>query len=158
MLDSDVVVRSLLIPINEGQLLIPGAVVAEVTNYKEPQPLIGSFPQWFFGILLWRNQHVPVISIEEFLTIGATSPVQKSTRLIVLYGLESSQNMPFYAFVAADIPRTLPVKDVMLSNAQKSEKEGLEFNVDVIEHGQALLPDFSSLENMIRKLQLASSS
>lgn len=158
MLDPNIVVRSLLIPISEGQLLIPGAIVAEVTNYKKPEPLTGTFPQWFLGMVLWRNQHVPVVSIEEFLTVGATSPIQKSTRLIILYGLEASQYMPFYAFIAADIPRTLAVKDAILSNGQKSEKDGLEFDVEITEHGRALLPDLSNLENTLRKLQLASGS
>ena len=42
-------VRSVLIPLNTGRLLLPNVVVAEVMNYQRPEDRDDT-PNWFLGI------------------------------------------------------------------------------------------------------------
>jgi len=59
------VVRCLLIPISGGQLLLPNSVVAEVFPYNEPERVAENQPNWLLGLIDWRNQRIPLLSIEE---------------------------------------------------------------------------------------------
>ena len=144
-------VRCLLIPINGGQLLLPCAVVAEVSPYKEPSTTAENQPNWLLGIINWRNQTVPLLSIEEALSLSVMTPSAPKYRTVILYGLESSQMMPFYAFRAIDMPRTLNITEDSLSHPNADARMGLVFNVKVHNTEVGWLPDLTYLENLLIK-------
>ena len=148
------VVRSLLIPIQEAQLLLPSAVVAEVTPYSQPDKTFDSYPEWWLGIIAWRNQQVPLIAIEKLLSsfLSAPPPTTKY-RTIILYGLESSQ-VPFYALVAIDVPKAIEVSEESLSYPKGDMPAGLAFSVTMNNQETVWLPDLTYIENLIKKLLL----
>lgn len=154
MANMHAVVRSLLIPIHSGQLLLPSAVIAEVTAYTVPDIIADTQPDWLLGMVTWRNQHVPLLSIEQVLGLPVES-VTADARIVVLYGLESPQTMPFYAFIASDIPSALAVNEESLTGTTGGDKQkGLVFSVTTTEHNEAFLPDLTYLENLLRKSQV----
>ncbi len=53
-------IRSVMIPIQGGRLLLPNATVAEVVLYRKPDPVEGA-PPWVLGTIVWRGWRVPVI-------------------------------------------------------------------------------------------------
>jgi chemosensory pili system protein ChpC len=140
-------VRCILIPFGSGQLLLPTAVIAEVTSYKEPEQLDNDQPDWLLGIINWRKQRIPLISIEKTLSLPMIHPVNK-IRTIVLYGLKSPHTMAFYAFQTIDVPRTIAAvtKSNLINNPKVEKNIGLLFNVKVHQADTAWLPDLNYLE------------
>jgi chemosensory pili system protein ChpC len=61
MVESAAQIRSVMIPIRGGRLLLPNATVAEVVLYRKPDPVEGA-PPWILGTIVWRGWRVPVIS------------------------------------------------------------------------------------------------
>lgn len=145
------IIRSLLIPLNGGQLLLPSAVVAEVTPYHKPETVADSYPDWLLGIVHWRDQSVPLVSIEKLLSLSMVIPTAKH-RLVVFYGLESTQ-LPFYAIVAAEVPRVINISESSLSNPGVETRPGLVFSAIINNKETAWLPDLGYLENLLRKVQ-----
>jgi len=146
-------VRSLLIQIANGDILVPSAVVAEIIGYKLPQALDNQ-PEWMLGAIEWRNQKVPIVDIKHLLALPAkadTTLDEKTFRLVILYGLESVQMMPFFGFIAASVPRVLSVAESSLQNPIPEKSKGLVFQVSVLENQTAWLPDLNYVENLVRK-------
>jgi len=151
-MSNDSVVRCLLIPIKGEQLLLPSAVIAEISPYKQHEQLDNNPPKWLLGVLNWRNQRVPLLSIEEALSLPTDSTTPKY-RTVIVYGLELSQTMPFYAFLATEVPRTLTVTEESLTKPNPDTHRGTVFNVTVQDNETALLPDLTYLENLLKNAQ-----
>ncbi|WP_353573171.1 chemotaxis protein CheW [Candidatus Albibeggiatoa sp. nov. BB20] len=145
-------VRSLLIPIGNKQVLLPSAVIAEIAPYSEPD----SFGEEssLLGTFEWRQQVVPVLSIQQLFQLSDTKTALRQ-RLVILYGLESVSILPFYAFVASGVPRTITITEEMLSTASNVKMTGLscELELKIPEHEAmiAWVPDLTFLENTLRK-------
>ncbi len=148
-------VRCLLIPFGAGQLLLPTAVIAEVTFYNEPEQLNNNDPDWLLGIINWRDQRIPLISIEKALSLPIIHSVNKA-RTVVLYGLESPHTLGFYAFKTVDVPRTITATaDNLINNPNADKYTGLLFNVTVHQTENAWLPDLSYVENLLSEKVLS---
>jgi chemosensory pili system protein ChpC len=152
-MSNDSAVRCLLIPIKGAQLLLPSAVIAEISPYKQHEELNNNSAKWLLGIINWRNQRVPLLSIEEALSLPMDSSHSKN-RIVIVYGLELTQTMPFYAFLATDIPRTLTVTEESLNNNNAEIQRGSVFNVTIQDNETALLPDLTYLENLLKNAPL----
>ncbi|MEN9461176.1 MAG: hypothetical protein RIS84_1196 [Pseudomonadota bacterium] len=149
------VVRSLLIPVKGGQFLLPSAVVAEVTPHQNTLEKMENQPAWLAGIFLWRNQRVPLLALEEILGISAADTAREYYT-VVLYGLDANQILPFYAFLATDVPRALAMKERDINLLGDSVPQGIAHKVQVqYEDAQeaAWLPDVTYFENLLRKSQ-----
>lgn len=143
-------VRCLLIPFGAGQLLLPASVIAEITSYNEPEQLYENQPDWLLGIINWREQRIPLLSFEKAFSLPMVNSVNKA-RTVVLYGLESTHTMAFYAFKTVDVPSTIAkvTKDDLICNLEDEKHTGLLFNVKVHKTDTAWLPDLSYLENLL---------
>lgn len=144
-------IRSLLIPLGEKYFLVPSACVAEVTTYREPERVADMQPAWLLGTINWRNQRVPVLSIENVLSVPVFAKNAKR-RIIIFYGLELKQVLPFYAIVATDIPRALSVTEEHLGQLRDDKPTGTVFSVEMPSENMSVwLPDVSYFENLFRK-------
>ena len=146
-------VRCLLIPIGGGQVLLPNAVVAEVCSCDEPEPVAENQPNWLLGLINWRDQNIPLLSIEEALSLPPAETIIKKYRTVVVYGLETTQSMPFYAFRAVEVPRSLTVKEAELTHSNAEVRMGLVFSATYNDE-TVWLPDLNYLENLLRKFPL----
>jgi chemosensory pili system protein ChpC len=149
-------IRCLLVPVGGGksQLLIPSAVVAEVTNYKQPEKKIVNTPKWLLGMVEWRGQNVPVVSIEDILVQPLTSS-SHDHRLVILYGLETSQFLPFYAFIASNIPSAISLSNKFLTEFTDGKQTGLVFDVTLATKTgveTASILDVTYVESLLRKV------
>lgn len=158
MLNTHATVRCLLIPINGGQLLVPSAVVAEVSPYNQAEPVAKNQPNWLLGIINWRSQRVPLLSIEEVLLLPSMAEAEPKYRTIILHGLEFSSTMPFYAFQAIDVPRPLTIKEDSFTHFSPEARTGLVFQVTINDQNTAWLPDVVYFENLLTKSSLFSRS
>jgi chemosensory pili system protein ChpC len=148
-------IRCLLIPIGKEQLLLPSALVAEITTYKKPEPRGDNQPDWLLGTLHWRHQHIPLLSVEELLTLSKVASVDKY-RNVILYGLENLQTLPFYALRITDVPRPLIVTaDNLINNPRQQMRRGLAYNVKIQNTDEmAWLADLTYLENVLSQLSV----
>ncbi len=146
-------VRCLLVPLGDKQLLLPSAVIAEISPYQTPKP-VDNQPNWLLGIFEWRNQQVPLVAIEK--SLSTSSGADKKHRSIILYGLESSQLMPFYAFTSSDIPKSLLIKDNSLTD-YSSSKLNKNYSFSAMYDNQTVwLPNLTIIENMLRSFPIKS--
>ncbi|OQW91021.1 MAG: hypothetical protein BWK79_18020 [Beggiatoa sp. IS2] len=146
----DNIVRSLLIPIKGGKLLIPSAIVAEVTSLFTFKAIPGNSYDWLDGMLDWRGQNVPLLNIEKILALSPDKK-PKRPRVIVLYGLEIGQTIPFYALLASDIPRTLILTEENLIKISEGKRHsGIVFHAKIMEEN-VWLPDLNYLEQLLKE-------
>jgi chemosensory pili system protein ChpC len=137
-------VASLLIPLNEKQLLLPNVTVAEIIPYRAPT-VISDHAGWLLGQLEWRNVHIPVLSYE--MLNGSAMPSIDGARLAVINGTGSNVNLPFYAILIQGIPKLTHVKedDIVTVEAMHSGKYD-EVAVSLYDE-QAMIPNLEMIEN-----------
>jgi len=59
------IIASLYLPVTGNSLVLPNVSVAEIVDYKTPEP-VEDTPEWFLGNIEWRGVTLPVISYELF--------------------------------------------------------------------------------------------
>ena len=148
MSNLSVSVRSLLIPMEQEQILLPNASLAEIVTYTEPRRLESS-PEWLLGMLPWRGLEVPLVSFE-VLQGGEMSETGKRSRIAILNTLGGNADLPFFAVVVQGIPHlVLANQSVVTALAEeKTEKEGVLSHV-LIEAEPAIIPDLDRMESII---------
>lgn len=137
-------VASLLIPLQDKQLVLPNVTVAEIIPYRAPTP-ISDHAGWLLGQLEWRNIHIPVLSYE--LLNGASIPAIEGARLAVINGTGAQRNLPFYAILIQGIPKLTHIKedDIVIVEAMHS---GPYDQMAVSLFGeQAMIPNLDMIEN-----------
>ena len=146
--DDVIEVSSLLIPLNDKQLVLPNVTVAEIIPYRAPTA-INDPASWVLGQLEWRNVDIPVISYE--LLSGAATPRTEGARLAVINGTSVNRELSFYAILIQGIPRLTHVKedDIVVVEAMHS---GPYDEVAVSVNGeQAMIPNLEAIENELLK-------
>lgn len=141
-------VRSLLIPLSSGWMLLPGAIVAEVIPFRspdQPNPQDG----WLQGIFHWRDQQVPLISIEHVARLEQP-PVSDNPRIIICYGVRNAKKVPFYGIKTPSIPLSVTVNENTLKSPLpiSEQHHGLVASVIVV-NKTAWLPDIDYIEKLL---------
>jgi chemosensory pili system protein ChpC len=139
-------VRSLLLQVTGGQLLVPSAVVAEVVTYREPEQSGAAFP-WLHGVMRWRGQSLPVLSLEHLLGIPVKD-AKTHVRIVVLYGIYHPEQIPFYALLAKGMPSSVTINPASLHSAKAIKRPGVTASAN-IEERTVWLPDFVYLEKLL---------
>jgi chemosensory pili system protein ChpC len=142
-------VRSLFIPIEQGNLLMPGTLVAEIVGFKPPVPLPDGGPDWLLGELAWREQRVPVIALEPLID-GSLPQVSQRARIVVLKALTGRPGMPYVALVARDIPRLLVVQEGTVEPLGEGDAVPTGVACEVLANGEpAIIPDVTAIEDLL---------
>ncbi len=147
MLNYSIRVHSLKIPIESGSLLLPNANVAEVIQYKQPEPLKGA-PEWLLGFIHWREIKVPLLAYES--VIGQSKPSTSGVKwIIIVNSLGGKNDLPFFGILVQGKPQLIQVDESVVTPMTSKEQKGVLRHVHV--HGDpALIPDPDYLESMIR--------
>ena len=96
-------VRALWVPLNKTNMLVPNVAIAEVINYQ-PLDLIQGGPDWLLGKLRWRDQELPIISMERICGLELPQG-ERGARISILNSVKAQSTLPFFAIVTAGIPR-----------------------------------------------------
>lgn len=137
-------VASLLIPLNDKQLLLPNVTVAEIIPYRVPT-VISDNTGWLLGQLEWRNIHIPVISYE--LMNNTAAPSVEGARLAVINGTGVAQNIPFYAILIQGIPKLAHVKEDDIVSVEAMHSGSYDQMTVNLEGEQATIPNLEMIEN-----------
>lgn len=151
-------VRSLFIPVENVTLLLPGTVVAEVVPYEEAEAAAGEAPEWFLGTVPWREQRIPLVSIDGFMT-GESVPAGQRARIAVLKALSNQDSMPYFGIVTRQIPRLVAVYDEGIEPIEDAAAGLPGVAAEVLVNGEpAVVPDLDQIERAlhaaVREMQL----
>jgi len=141
-------IRGVLIPLQNSQLLLPNAAVAEVVDYHQPDSL-SEGPDWLLGTTSWRQRNLMLVRLESLFgeTVKDTSARQ---RIIVCHALSVDAKRPFIGIVASSIPRLVRVREAMLESQEMTLSPDMPIHAQVLIDGQpAIIPDISALEKML---------
>lgn len=142
-------VRSVLIPLQGAQLLLPNASVAEVVPYMAPEAL-SDVPDWLLGQVAWREQSVPLVSFERLMGQPMDEQTSRQTRLAICYTLNGNTQHPYIAILAASIPRLVQVSDNNISPETQVRELGPEVLRQVRVDGEhALIPHLDGVEDRV---------
>ena len=138
-------VPSMLLPVQDKLLLLPGVAVAEIVNYSYPD-CPPDAPDWFLGYIEWRKLSVPLLSFE--LLNGQPMPRSSAApRIAVINNTGVNDDVPFIAIVMQGMPRLMRImpQDVAeIEGAALAPAELAAINIAGSE--TVLIPDVSVLE------------
>jgi len=148
-------VRTLWVPLEEVNLLVPNVAIAEVINYQ-PLDLIHDGPDWLLGCLRWREQELPVVSVERLC--GFSLPQgERGSRISVINSTIPGSDLPFYAIITAGIPRLFSADEDALGSSMLGERELPDTVADCVKIGneEAMVPDLEKIQTMVGKAWVA---
>ena len=141
-------VRSMLVEIEGGRILLPSALIAEVLNYREADAPRDN-PRWLKGMLRWRGEEIPMIELDKVLDSSGDSEVEFA-RMLVLYGIYHPTVLSFYALPIREMPHVLNATPEILLNPKPVKRAGVAASVS-IEERSTWLPDFEYLEKLFQE-------
>ena len=141
-------VRCLLLPLKGTAVLLPNAAVAEIITYQAPDSVPGS-PNWFLGLLAWRNQVIPMISYEAIVG-GEPAGIGRNSRIVVLKAVGEGGELGFYAIVTSGFPRLMVLGSESLdySEEQVQDNELIIARLD-LDGTNVDIPDLDRLEQVL---------
>ncbi len=141
-------IRSILVPLADAQLILPNAAVAEIVDYTKPAPIADARP-WLLGMLSWRLQSVPLVSLEVLHGGNCPTPSPRS-RIAVCNTISGRGPLNFIGLLAVDLPRLIRIdkEAISVSNGTQASNPGILSRVQV-KGEDALIPDLDELEAMV---------
>lgn len=144
-------IRCLLVPVVEHNLLLPAGVVAEVVGYQEPDPLPDHLAdqEWLLGFAGWRDQKVPLISMEAVMTGERATPSVRA-RIVILKGLGQRSQLPYFGMLTRELPRLTTLFEPTVERLDEfASLPGI--HCQVLAGGEpALLPDLEEIESQMQ--------
>jgi len=108
MLANEKKIRSILLPITSGALLLPHSALVEIISERDIRP-VDNTPDWLLGEIEWANEVLPVLSFDAAISSKAASMSRRS-RLIVLAFLSEHDQYKYLAIRATGVPRLAQLK------------------------------------------------
>ncbi|WP_444895452.1 chemotaxis protein CheW [Microbulbifer sp. SSSA005] len=136
-------VSSLLLPLEQGQLLVPVDSLSEVVAIQAPMA-VQDVPEWYLGDLIWREQRLPVVSFE-VMRGGALGAVAEEGRIAVLSTGNPDGELPYFALLLRGTPRLVRVTPEELALREQPLNPGELMHV-ALSGEEAVIPDLQGLE------------
>ena len=140
-------VRCLTLNFFSYKMLIPNASVAEVTELSNIQPLLGA-PEWFGGMMKWREQDVPVVVFEKVMNIKASKP-QNYRRVLILNTPNNKGCSPFIALGCQSIPSLTMIEEARVAFMEKKSEQATHIKLDGEDY---IIPKISFLEAQVSEV------
>ncbi|MFA0810316.1 chemotaxis protein CheW [Microbulbifer epialgicus] len=136
-------VSSLLLPLQQGQLLVPVDSLSEVIAMQAPMT-VQNAPEWYLGDLIWREQRLPLLSFDVMRgkPLGTTT---ENGRIAVLSSGNPSGDLPYFALVLQGTPRLVRVTPDELALREQTLSPGELMHV-ALSGEEAVIPDLQGLE------------
>lgn len=146
MTQKSTAIRSVIVRSGQDLLLLPGSLVAEVVSYMAPAAPPVNAPPWLVGVVVWREQQVPLISMEAFFSKQAVQREVGNDRIAVLKVLSESSPLLYYGIVTQHIPRLATVRrDALTAAAEGINRTGVAMQV-ALDGEPMIIPDVDALE------------
>lgn len=139
-----------LIPLEDGQLLLPSVCVAEIMPWRRIK-VIPEAPDWCLGLLGWRGEAVPVVRFEHLNRSVAEG--RRPGRCLVVMNRTGTGALSFYALAAEGLPRLVQLSEDDLSD-QDDERGSAEARIVRVGAETASIPSLAYVEDQVAALQL----
>lgn len=139
-------VRTLIIPLQGRNLLLPNVAIAEVIPYIRPRAVDGG-PEWLLGAISWRGLNIPLISFDRLHGQAADTTLAQA-RIAVFNSVRAGSNLGFYAVVTAGIPQLKRLNADALQELSAEVADGIISQVQIGDI-QAAIPDLEALESAV---------
>jgi len=147
-------VRGVLLPLQEGQLLLPNAAVCEVVSYRAPDAASPKAPDWVLGTFGWRNHVLPLISFERLLGRDAGEMGHRA-RVAICNTLNGNDQLPYIGILLHAAPHLARVTETSIVPFSGDEPPHEMVASRVIINGvDAWIPDLDALESALSALPL----
>ncbi len=144
---SDIEIRSIMIPVTGGELLIPNANIAEIVAYSTPESEDRG-PGWILGNVIWQGWQVPVISIP-ILTEQVEAEDTVDAKICISKSLISNERLPYIGILAQGFPRLVTLtRDLVTEVPDSSSHIALAGDV-LIGDRQASVPDLNRIGQLV---------
>ncbi len=141
-------IRCLTLNFFSYKMLIPNASVAEVIEPKSKiEPRLGA-PEWFGGLMTWREQDVPVLIFEKIMNIEASKP-QKYRRVLILNTPGNQGCAPFTALGCQSIPSLTLIEETRLATSSIMSEQVIHIKLDGENY---IIPNISLLEEKVSEV------
>lgn len=139
-------VRTLIIPLQGRNLLLPNVAVAEIIPYLRPHA-VADAPDWLLGAIGWRGLNIPLISYDRLQGVHDDGTFGQA-RIAVINTVRPDGGLDFYALVTAGIPQIKRVNAESIEEVSADAGEGLLSQVRIGDI-EAVIPDLSALESVV---------
>jgi len=140
-------VRCLTLNLSGYKMLLPNVSVAEVTELKNITPKSGA-PEWFSGLMTWRDQDVPVVVFEKVMNEELPVP-EKCSRVLILNAPDNKDCSPFIALGCQSIPSLSLIDEERVAVSDIKGEQAAHIKLDGENY---IIPDISLLESMVSKV------
>ncbi len=142
---------SLLVPLNQGRLIVPRACVAEVVRYAVPDKEFDG-PSWFRGCISWNQMQIPTVRFENLCGFTATVPGGR-TRVAIFNGLSGILQNGYFGILTEGFPQLVRAnRNVMEPDDEHSWPEDGPVICQIrMINEHPLIPDLEKLETMIQE-------
>ncbi|ABI55715.1 chemotaxis protein CheW [Alkalilimnicola ehrlichii MLHE-1] len=136
---------------DQTELLLPGAVVAEVIAWVTPLAYPQEVPEWLLGAFDWRAMRLPLVAVQ-CLAEGVAAPEPgPASRIVVVKGLKHHRDLPFYGIAAEDIPQLVAIRPGNVRDPEDDEPRAQDLPGRPVMVGGApgLIPDLTAVEDRL---------
>jgi len=147
-------IRTILAPLTEGHVLIPGATVVEVQNFTWPTPLKKA-PAWVLGELVWNGWQVPVIRYDQLIGVNNSKTITSKARIIIIKTLGESTLVNYIGLVIQGLPTLKKVTADSLIEKKTTELHAAVFSEISIDNLHAVIPELGALTRIVEEAAYA---
>ncbi|MEM7053017.1 MAG: chemotaxis protein CheW [Pseudomonadota bacterium] len=140
-------IRSILIPVTQGNLLLPNANIAEIVAYSAPERSDDS-PAWLLGNVIWQGWQVPVISFP-VLTEQAASESIDDGKICISKCLIENERLPYIGLLAQGFPRLVTITEALMTEIPDSAQHIAVAGEVRVGDQQAAIPDLHRLGQLV---------
>lgn len=140
-------VYSLLMPVQDGRIIVPRAAVAEVTGYVRPKERPADAPDFLLGFIDWQGQKIPLVSFEAARGRGVPE-LGRRTRIAIVFGIAGRLNPDVFAVVTQGYPYLVRVNENVLQREEMNAEPLMLARVRMANE-KPYIPDFEKLEMLI---------
>ena len=136
-------VRSLLLPLQHGAMMLPYSAVQEIISWRLPQEVDGA-PVWLLGTVSWRRWRLPVISAEALLGEDFSRPARKA-HIVVCSLLTGDDRLPCAGIVTRGVPQLVRADADNISPMLETEPRSVVSYMLRYRDTEAWIPDLAVL-------------
>lgn len=144
-------IKCVVLTINEAELLMPNASVAEIIPIKNIIN-VANKPAWMLGYLDWRGHSVPLVSFE---TMGGVRMPSLATGLVkaaVLFSIGKDKNFPYLSILVQGAPTVVKVKPSdLVVNKEDIVHPAIDSQVMMADGNYSII-NIEKLEQIVKKV------
>jgi len=145
--------QGLLLPVMDGNLLLPNAAVVEVLSYPAVTAADTDTPDWILGYFEWRNLSLPLISWGHLLGQDVTEDQGQRKRVVVCHLFSADKKQSFVGVEVRGLPSLVPVtKAGLQAEDDSADAETCTLGTVKIQDVSARIPDLDGLGKLLSSL------